>query len=85
MGIIGVEMVPSVVRVDDITNGQCVYREEDGPQDGALGDTASKWVECRLMSRYCDTLGPIREIGWQPVEKGRAGKAKSGVEAVQET
>ena len=63
-------MIPSVVSVDDITNGQGVYREEDGARDRALGDTASKWVERRLMSGYRNTLGPIREIGPQPVKRG---------------
>ena len=76
-------MIPSVVAVDDITYGQGVYRKENGAQDRALGDATGKRVEHQFYSRYGNTLGPIREIGLQPI-KWRAREAESGVQVVQE-
>ena len=81
LGIICVEMIPSVVGTDDI-NGQGVYREEDGVKDGALGDAAGQRVKGGFLPRYCNTLSPIREIGPQPINDGSR-QAKMRVETVE--
>ncbi len=56
LGIICIEMILSVMGVDDITDGPGVYCEKDGAEDVALRDSTVKGA------RYCDTLGSVREI-----------------------
>ena len=83
LGIIDIEIIPSVVGMCDITNGQGVYHEENGAKDRALRNATGEWMVRRFLARYCDALCPIREIGPQAV-KGVARQTKMGVETVEE-